>query len=187
MKIERRSVDNLQHELASSSKRVVSLEGAVSSTKKHVGTIAYIAKKAIGSSDRTFTVRRVLIFTAVLGVLSRAFPRMAILVRTAIQQLLKNAIALTASSAKSNFAFLISAIVSKLRIAVQSATVSTGWCSTGTYAASAYRSTPVAQGDDIDEEELYQAPSEDSVTKLPCQSPKPHARVPLSTMEAAPP
>ena len=56
LEIERRSVTKLQHELASSSKRIVSLEGAVSMTKKHVSTNAYIAKKAIGSSDRAFTI-----------------------------------------------------------------------------------------------------------------------------------
>jgi hypothetical protein len=123
LEIERLSVAKLQHELTSSSKRIVSLEGAVSMTKKHVSTIAYIAKKAIGSSDRTSTIRRVLIVTAILSVFSRAFPHMAILIRTAIQQLLKSAVSLTASSAKSNFIFLISTIVNKIRVTMKPAAI----------------------------------------------------------------
>jgi hypothetical protein len=91
---------------------------------------------------------------------------MAVLVRTAVQQLLKKAVALTASSAKSNFVFLISAILSKIRVTIKSATVSLVGAALTRMQLALTFPAPVVQGENIDEEDPDQPPPIDSISEV---------------------
>ena len=91
---------------------------------------------------------------------------MTILVRAAVQQLLKSAVALTASSAKSNFIFLISAIISKIRVTMKSATVALVGAALTRMQLALAIPAPVVQGGDVDEEEPNQSPPIESVNEV---------------------